>query len=127
MFLTGDFNGDGRQDILEVKKAEGATVTEQRCTISLYISQGNSVAAANVAATPAHPGNDLRYQACHWVAAPFSPGAESYSRTPNYGVIVRDFDGDKRADFAVYANHHLKVYMNRATSATDFAFEVDEI
>ncbi|WP_440411887.1 toxin TcdB middle/N-terminal domain-containing protein [Neorhizobium petrolearium] len=111
--FPGDFNGDGKTDILTVSRRSGGALVlfEDYCTFNIKLSNGNGFIQPNIVQP------DANGHACQ-------PSATTADVTPGYGYSVADFDGDGLTDFYVYYKRSIDVYITRLDVATNtFHFE----
>ncbi|MGR9355869.1 RHS repeat-associated core domain-containing protein [Rhizobium leguminosarum] len=94
--LPGDFNGDGRQDILTV-----SNVSTGYCLINIRLSAASGFVQPNVIP----PESDGRSRC--------SVAYESLLPIPAYGYNVADLDGDGSSDIYFYANPNIYAYITR--------------
>ncbi len=98
--LPGDFNGDGRQDVLIIR-----TVGYNTCSIEIKLSTASGFAQPQV--VQPFPGG---VRSC---------SASGFSLLSNFGFRVGDHDGDGLADISIFVAPNLDVYLTRYDRATN--------
>ncbi|WP_158596251.1 toxin TcdB middle/N-terminal domain-containing protein [Oleomonas cavernae] len=126
--IPGDFNGDGKSDVMTVTNLQH--VLNTTCKIEIHISEGNSfsgevINVASKVGNVATPPGETIY--CH-ASLYSSPSNFTY---PSYGVSAHDFNGDGKSDVTVFYDNGLFIYFTEYDVAENkYSFhkvELDDI
>jgi len=84
---TGDFNGDGRQDVAVAYMADDSNYRPISIDVHVFLNNGNGFTDGGVVYSYAMPSG--------------SQGGVEYDTTPVFDLLVGDYDADGHADLAL--------------------------